>query len=81
MLYPKNLEVLSENANLRQFVSDYDIIEWQPYRDYSEVWRLFDRNFEGDVDKLPQDSSLRRAYADWIRSGLPTGWGCGVYVY
>ncbi len=81
LLYPKNVEVLSENSNLWQFISDYDIIEWAVYPNYAQVWRLFDRNFDGDVDHLPQDSSLRRAYADWIRKGIPTGDGYGVYVY
>jgi hypothetical protein len=81
LLYPPNAEVLSEHSNLRQFISDYDIIEWAVYPNYAQVWRLFDRNFDGDVDQLPQDSSLRRAYADWIRKGIPTGNGYGVYVY
>ncbi len=81
LLYPKNLEVLKENSNLRRFISDYDIIEWKTYRDYSEVWRLFDRNYTGNIDALPQDTSLRRAYASWIGRGEATGWGYGVYVY
>ena len=30
---------------------------------------------------MPQNTSLRRAYADWIRKGEKTGCGYGVYVY
>jgi hypothetical protein len=37
--------------------------------------------YKGNVDELPQDTSLRRAYAEWIRNGEPTGWGYGVFVY
>lgn len=81
LLFPKNKEVLSTQSNLYAFMSDYDIIERGEYEDYSQVWRLFDRKYNGDVKSLPQDTSLRRAYADWIRKGEKTGWGYGMYVY
>ena len=81
LLYPKNLEVLSPGSNLYSFITDYDIVQWGEYQDYEQVWRLFDKNYESDVDKLPQDTSLRKAYADWIRLGKKTGWGYGVKVY
>lgn len=81
LLYPKNKEVLKPTSNIYSFISDYDIIESKEYPDYSEVWRLFDTNYNGNVNDLPQDTSLRVAYADWIRKGIPTGEGYGVYVY
>lgn len=81
LLFPKNKEILSPQSNLYAFISDFDIIEHAESDDYGEVWRLFDKNYEGDVEKLPQDSSFRRAYADWIRKGVKTGWGFGVIVY
>ncbi len=81
LLYPKNKEVLKPTSNIFSFISDYDIFESKEYSDYAEVWRLFDTNYTGDVDKLPQDTSLRKAYAEWIRKGIPTGEGYGVFVY
>ena len=81
LLYPRNKEILSETSNLAVFLSDYDIFEDGVYDNYKEVWRLFDKHYEGDVDALPQNSSLRRASADWIRKGEKIGWGYGVYVY
>lgn len=81
LLFPKNKEVLSPESNLHFFMRDYDIIGQGEYQDYSQVWRLFDVNYNGDVEQLPQNTSLRRAYADWIRKGEKTGWGYGVYVY
>lgn len=81
LLYPKNLEILSEKSNLRRFIGVFDVYKHGEYEDYSQVWRLFDKDYKGDVDALPQDSSFRRGYADWIRRGIPTGWGSGVYVY
>lgn len=81
LLFPRNKEVLSETSNLYAFISDFDVFYQEEYPDYSEVWRLFDVNYDGNVDHLPQNTSLRRAYADWIRKGEKTGFGYGVYVY
>ena len=81
LLFPRNKEVLSESSNLYRFISNYDIFAEGVYKDYSESWRLFDVEYKGDVDQLPQNTSLRRAYADWIRKGEKTGWGYGVYAY
>lgn len=81
LLFPRNKEVLSPASNLYSFISDYDIIKQGEYEDYRGVWRLFDQNYNGKVEELPQNTSLRRAYADWIEKGQKTGWGYGVYIY
>jgi len=79
LLFQRNLEVLSPDSNLRRFIQCFDIVDQGEYADYAQVWRLFDRDYTGDVELLPQDTSFRRAYADWIRKGEKTGWARGVY--
>lgn len=81
LLFPRNKEILDQKSNLYQFMEDFDIVQSGEDQDYSEVWRLFDCNYQGDVDQLPQDTSLRRAYAEWIRKDEKIGWGYGIYVY
>ena len=81
LLFPKNLEILREGSNLREFVNDYDVIETGTYDNYSETWRLFDTEYTEDHSKLPADSSFRRGYIDLMNKGEKTGWGYGVYVY
>jgi hypothetical protein len=79
LLYPWNLEILSPTSNLRAFIKDYEIVRSGDYEDYSSLWRLFDCNYTGNVDDLPQDSSLRRAYAARVGRGEPVGYGVGVF--
>ena len=81
LLFPRNLEILSPASNIRRFMADFELIDQGEYENYNEVWRLYDTLYQGEVDALPQDSSFRRGYADWIRKGIRTGWGHGVYVY
>lgn len=79
LLFPKHNEMLSEKSNIRAFMNTFDIIDWGYYGcDGSSLWRLFD-TMERNPDRLPADSSLRRAYIDRLRRGEKLGWGFGVY--
>ena len=81
MLYPWHKEVLPPTANMMAFYNDFTIVSQNETTDYSSVWRLFDCTYEGDPDRLPQDSSLRRAYVDRMKAGKPIGGGYGVFIY
>ena len=81
LLYPDNLEVLSPESNLYAFITTFDLVKSWESEDYYDAWRLFDKEYTGDVDQLPQDTSMRRAYADWIRKGKKFGGATGVYIY
>lgn len=81
LLYPWNREILSNDSNLAKFYDDFTIVSSGEYKDYGEVWRLFDCLYDGNPEKLPNDSSLRRAYIERIKSCKPIGHGTGVIVY
>jgi hypothetical protein len=81
LLFDKHREMLKPTSNIYRFISDFDVVETGTYKDYAEVWRLFDRHYKGDPDELPADSSLRRAYVDLMKKGEPTGWGKGILLY
>lgn len=81
LLYPKNKELLSKTSNLYSFISRFTIVGSGEFENYNEVWRLFDCEYTGDVEKLPNDTSFRRAYVSLIQKGEKTGWGYGIYLY
>lgn len=81
LLDPWNLTVLSDKSNLALFSKDYKIVQTGGYKDYSEIWRLFDCVITDDVSKLPQDTSLRKAYVERMLKGENLSWGQGVFVY
>ena len=81
LLFPRHREMLPQGANIIRFMDDYHLTSSGEYKDYSEVWRLFDVMYDGCALHLPSNSSLRRAYIDLIERGEPTGWGKGVFVY
>lgn len=80
LLYPWNRTILKEGSNLAQFYDDFTIVSSGEYNNYGEVWRLFDRLYNGNPDDLPNNSSLRRAYIERIKNNQPIGHGTGVII-
>ena len=81
LLYPWNSTILSPTSNLLAFYRDFCIVDSGEYGDYGETWRLVDCQYTGDPAALPQETSLRRAYAERIARGEPLGWGRGLFFY
>ena len=81
LLYPKHKEFLPEKSNILKFMSDFEIVSWSVSEDFHDAWRIFDKYSDLPADQLPTDTSLRRAYAEWLRNGGKGGSGCGVIVF
>ena len=81
ILYPENKKILSETSNLYSFLSRFEIVDVEEDREHKELWRLFDKEYDGDPDRLPQDSSLRRAYVQRLKEHKPLGVALGVWIY
>ncbi len=76
LLYPENKNILQPNTNTYRFMSEYDIIGWE-VNNGEDLWRLFDTD-EKNPDRLPADSSMRRAYIEHLKNGGRVGCGFGV---
>ena len=81
LLYPKNPEFLSLGSNLRAFYEDFNILSVEEYTDHKDVWRLFDKIYNGNPDDMPKDTSLRRAYVEMLKRGEKTGRALGAFIY
>lgn len=78
LLFPEHEHLLPGRSNIRRFMARYDCIDAGINKEFSDLWRLFDTD-EKHPDKLPADTSLRRAYVEHLRQGGKQGWGCGVF--
>ncbi len=80
LLYPRHDLILPERSNIRGFMARFDIYRSGTHGgNHPDLWRLFD-TMEKNPDRLPADSSLRRAYIAHLKAGGKTGWGYGVIV-
>lgn len=76
LLYPRMNEFVSESSNVRKFMEEFEILSWDD-SDGESLWCLFD-TAERNPDRLPTNTSLRRAFVERLRSGGRVGWGYGI---
>ena len=78
LLFPENKNIASPTSNTYRFLCEYDVVDWG-YNEGQDLWRLFDTT-ETDPEKLPTNTSLRRAYAEHLKNGGKVGWGIGYKI-
>lgn len=81
LLYPEHRIFLPENSNILKFMSFFDIISSEISERKADLWRVFYKDWEKDPKDLPRNTSIQRAYADWLMKGNGIGTGFGVYFY
>jgi hypothetical protein len=79
LLFPEHETILSHGSNVYKFMKRFDIIKSGYSHSKGDLWRLFDTD-EKDPEKLPADTSMRRAYVSHLKNGGKTGWGFGAFI-
>ncbi len=80
LLYPDNRDILPAHSRIVRFAERYDRIRSGISKDRADLWRLFDTE-EQHPDRLPTDTSARRAYVAHLKNGGKLGWGYGVFFW
>ena len=83
LTFPEMDRLLPARSNIRDFKDRFTILHSHLYEkgDYSEMWRLFDMDYTGSLADFPADSSLRRAYRQYLMEGGQVGEGYGVFFW
>lgn len=78
LLYPENKTILPPDSNTLRFMKRFYIFDSGIDKHNDNLWRLFDTD-EKNFDRLPTDTTMRRAYVRHLKSGGKIGWGCGIF--
>lgn len=81
LLFPEHRRMLPASSHIRHFLEYFHILEWGYDPEGGDLWRIFGCFYDGDIQKLPRDTSLRRAYAERLGAGEPPGWGYGLCFF
>lgn len=81
LLYPALCDFLPEGSNVVKFQKCFEnTATWQdPY--YQDCWRLFNKKYSGTPEDLPRDTSMRRAFAQWLDEGNTPGCGISLLLF
>jgi len=80
LLYPETLKLYKETSNTYKFAKLFNVIETGIRTHDEDLWRLFDTD-EKNPDRLPNDTSIRRAFISHLKTGGRTGWAYGVFFF
>ena len=69
LLFAPNRDILPESSRIRQFMDFFTHVWDQPDEKGEDLWRIFGTQQTGDLDALPQDTSLQRAYYAYLKQG------------
>ena len=74
-------KILKDGSNIKSFCEDFTIVRYEKAKvgEYGDAWRLFDKEYTGNIDDFPGDSSLRRDYKEYLKNGGVMGCGMGYF--
>lgn len=77
LLYPPICEeVMKPGSNLKNFYDLFDVVEQYEDPSNHNFWRIFNMEWEeGVLDKVPQDTSLRKSLYQFMKPGRDMGVG------
>lgn len=81
LLYPIHREFLPATSNILRFMDDFHILRYETKDPFSNAWRIFGRDADLPPAELPRDTSLRKAYADWLQAGNLAGDAFGLFAF
>jgi len=81
LLSPDNYQILPADSNVLKFMKDYTILEEEKDPTNNNLWRIFNRfDLPQNLQDLPQNSSLQRAFVKWLSSGNTINVAFGVII-
>lgn len=81
LLFPDHEKFLPSSSNILSFMKNFTIVHSWNDEGFEDCWRIFNVHWNGDASALPRETSLQRAYADWLASGMKAGCGNGMLIF
>ncbi|MBO5746882.1 MAG: DUF5596 domain-containing protein [Clostridia bacterium] len=78
LIAPEHTEMLNSDSNIRKFMNFFHITPHEKTVE-GDFWRIFNTTDCNDVEKLPDDNSLRRAYIKAIKENNIPHLGLGLF--
>ena len=82
LLFEENDKILKPESNILKFKNQYDVIDIDYSETFKDGWRIFGSSYdESAPDRLPESTSLLRAYKKLLCEGKKTGNGYGIRIH
>ena len=69
LLAPIHEKYLSPESGIRKFAALFDVVKTTPKPQGNDLWRIFNKDYEGSTEGFPAETSLQRAYLQLLKDG------------
>ncbi len=80
LLYPPYKKIFGDKSNTAKFIKNFKIIKDFKTETFEDAWRIFGVDYDGDVEKLPANTSMQRTFIDYIKENEDFGTSLGVIL-
>ncbi len=81
LLFLPYRKALETSKNITAFVKDFEMYGENKQDSFVDAWRIFGVDYEGDVSVLPQNTSLQKAFVEYLSKNNDYGEGKGVLLF
>lgn len=82
LLFEEHDKFLNPESNIYKFMKQYELLDTTYEDNFGNGWRIFGSgNNEKDPSKLPENTSLLRAYKKWLCDGNKAGYSYGIRIH
>ncbi len=81
LLFPDYEDIIPEHLNLKRFRRDFTITGVSYQETFGNAWRVFGARAELPPEQWPTDTTQRRIFAEYTRSGKQHGSGYGIFFF
>ena len=81
LLFPEYKSILSPKSNIVSFMGDFDVFASHEQENFEDGWRVFADKSQLPPKKLPENTSLQKAFKKHLIKGGKVGCGYGVLIF
>ncbi len=81
LLFPPYSKVFGEKSNTLDFVRNFKIYSVTEKDEFGDAWRVFNADYDGDVAKLPSETTMQRSFINYIANGGTFGTAKGIILF
>lgn len=81
LLYKGLRDILPPGSNILDFMKDFDVVSSADTDQFDDGWRIFGKYCGLPPERLPADTSLRKAVAGRLSAGGKMGTGFGIILF
>ena len=81
LFYPDYAPVFGSQSGVGMFRGLWRIYAVGQQEQFNDCWRVFSMDMPEDVNLLPRNTRMQRAFADYIAGGGSFGDACGIILY